>query len=370
MSNDSLFLPIAVGAHRLSHRVVLAPLTRMRAVLPGSVPGHLMAEYYRQRASPGGLLIAEGANVTEKSGAYLGTPGIYSNAQIEGWRRITDAVHAEGSVIYLQLWHPGRTSHVSLSNGETPIAPSAIAYDGTVFTEDGWRPVSPSRALATDEVALVVELFGRSAMNALAAGFDGVEIHAAHGYLPDQFLQDASNKRTDRYGGSIANRARFLLEVTSAVARVFGAERVGIRLSPDGNYNGMGDSNPEALFSYVADKLNSFGLAYLHLVEPRVVDFEPVKEGSTSTAVLRKIFKRSVILAGGFERDSAERAVATGRADLVAFGRHFIANPDLPLRFQLSLPLNPYDRSTFYGGNERGYVDYPRHDACNSGEPQ
>lgn len=361
---SKLFAPISIGGIPLAHRIVQAPLTRLRSDQPGDIPGDLMVEHYAQRASHGGLQIAEATPVSVIGRGYLGSPGIYSDAQVAGWRRVTDAVHAKGGRIFLQLWHVGRQSHVEMTGGPLPVAPSAIQMDSLVFTSNGWVSVSENRALTLDEIGGIVEEFRQGAIRAKAAGFDGVEIHGANGYLVDQFLQDGSNHRDDRYGGPIENRARFLLEVVEAVASVWGGDRVGVRVGPSGSFLGMSDSNPAATFGYVAEALNRFGLAYLHVIEPRIVGSEAPVEGQPAVAAaqLRSIFRGPIIAAGGFERDSAEAILAAGAADLVAFGRHFAANPDLVDRYRQDLPLNSYDRATFYGGDYHGYNDYPVHE--------
>ncbi len=356
-----LFEPIAVGPHVLDHRVVMAPLTRMRSS-PGDMPNDLMVEYYSQRASAGGLIISEAATVSMRGRAYLGAPGIYSDEQAAAWKKITAAVHAKQGKIFLQIWHGGRQSHPDNEPGNEPtIAPSAIAGDGFAHTLGGWKAVETPRALEINEIRSVIEEFRSGAQRALEAGFDGVEIHGANGYLLDEFLQDGANQRTDRYGGTVENRARLLLEVANAVAGVWGAERVGVRISPSSRINGMSDSNPEETFGYVAVELDKLGLAYLHVIEPRVWgdgavenDKEPV-----AAASLRALYKGTIIVAGGFSPDSAEKIIASDAADLVAFGRSFIANPDLPERIREGLPMNPYQRDTFYGGDARGYIDYP-----------
>jgi N-ethylmaleimide reductase len=358
-----LYQPVQIGAVHLDHRIVQAPLTRLRSYQPGDVPNAMMVKYYAQRASKGGLQIAEATPVSIQGRGYLGAPGIYNDEQVEGWRKVVEAVHAKGGVIFLQLWHVGRQSHVSLTGGVAPLAPSAIPVQDLVYTRDGWIKASPNRALEIAEIKEIVEQFRQGAIRAKAAGFDGVEIHGANGYLIDQFLQDGSNKRTDAYGGSIENRTRFLLEVTEAVTSVWGGDRVGVRLGPSGTFGSMSDSNPNALFGYAAAQLNRFGLAYLHLIEPRIVGSKLRADGLPPIAAhqLRRVFEGPVIAAGGFERDSAEAIVDSGDADLVAFGRHFAANPDLVERLTRNLPLNPHDRDTFYGGDERGYIDYPRY---------
>jgi N-ethylmaleimide reductase len=358
---SKLFTPTQVGPYRLSHRVVMAPLTRMRSD-PGDIPNDLMVKYYAQRASDGGLIVSEATPVSTRGNGYAGAPGIYSDAQIAGWRRVTDAVHAKGGRIFQQLWHVGRQSHVDLQpDGEAPVAPSAIAAEGYAYTKRGEAPFSMPRALELHEIPGIIEEFRSGAERALRAGFDGVEIHGANGYLPDQFLQDGTNKRTDEYGGPIENRARFLLEVTQAAISAWGADRVGVRISPSGTYGSMSDSNPPATFGYVATQFDRLGIAYLHVVEPRIKGTEEISHGQAPIATqhLRPKFSRTLIAAGGFAPDSAEAIVAAGGADLVAFGRHFISNPDLPERLRQGLPLNRYDRSTFYGGDARGYIDYP-----------
>jgi N-ethylmaleimide reductase len=360
---SKLFSPVRVGPYEIGHRVAMAPLTRMRSEA-GDIPGDLMVEYYSQRASQGGLIVSEASPVAREGYGYAMAPGIYADAQIAGWRRVTEAVHAKGGRIFLQLWHVGRQSHPDLQpDGAAPVAPSAIRAEGYAYGPNGEVAFGVPRALGLAEIAPIVEAFRAGAARALEAGFDGVEIHGANGYLPDQFLQDGSNHRTDEYGGSVENRARFLLEVTEAAISVWGADRVGVRLTPSGTYGSMYDSDPEATFGYVADRLSELGIAYLHVVEPRIKGTELVAEGHAPVAAqtLRRRFNGVLIAAGGFTKESAEAILAAGDADLVAFGRHFISNPDLPERLRRDLPLNPYDRSTFYGGDARGYLDYPTH---------
>ncbi|QET05285.1 MULTISPECIES: alkene reductase [Cupriavidus] len=359
---SSLFTPVRVGPYEISHRVVLAPLTRMRAE-DGAVPGPLMAEYYAQRTSPGALLIGEATIAAPNGNGYLGAPGLYDDSQIAGWKLVTDAVHAKGGTIFLQLYHAGRQSNAEVQPaGSQPVGPSAIPHGGVAYTRSGWVPNTPNRALETDEVAALVESFREAARRGVEAGFDGVELHAANGYLFDQFLQDGSNKRTDRYGGSFENRARFLLDATRAVISVWGSDKVAVRLGPSGSWGDMSDSDPEGLFTYVAAELDKLGLAYLHLIEPRIagnIEDEARDQTPVAAALMRRFFHGTIIAAGGFTGKSAEAIVASGDADLVAFGRHFIANPDLPERLRRNLPLNPYDRATFFGGTEVGYTDYP-----------
>lgn len=359
---SGLFAPVKVGPYEFEHRVVLAPLTRMRAH-EGAVPGPLMAEYYAQRTSSGGLLIGEATIAAPNGNGYLGAPGLYDDSQIAGWRLVTEAVHAKGGKIFLQLYHAGRQSHLEVQPGGTqPVGPSVITHGGVAYTKSGWTPNTPNRALEIEEIAELVESFRRAAERGVEAGFDGVEIHSANGYLFDQFLQDGSNKRTDIYGGSFENRARFLLEATRAVISVWGNDRVAVRLGPSGSFGDMSDSDPEGLFTYVATELSKLKLAYLHLIEPRVrgeSDDETRDPNPVASQLIRKFYSGTIIAAGGFNGDSAEAIIAAGDADLVAFGRDFIANPDLPERLRGKLPLNPYDRETFFGGTDIGYVDYP-----------
>lgn len=360
MSSPSLFSPLHLGRYKLTHRVVMAPLTRMRAGR-GNVPNELAPEYYGQRASAGGLIISEATQVTPSGQGYPATPGIHSAEQVEGWKKVTDAVHAKGGIIFPQLWHVGRSSHSSLQpNGVLPVAPSAIAITGQTALTPEWKsvPYETPRALELDEIPGIIEAYREGARNAMAAGFDGVEIHSANGYLLEQFLHDRSNKRTDIYGGPVENRARLLLEVTEALTEIWGADRVGVRLSPFGTYNDVGDSDPIGLYSHVLSRLSELNIAYVSLIEARS-DAGMEIDAPQAVDQLRPFWKSPLILAGGFTGRSAEEAIRSGRADAIAFGRHFIANPDLPLRLKLGAQLNPYDRSTFYGGGAAGYVDYP-----------
>ncbi len=360
---SKLFEPIRIGAFDLTHRVVLAPLTRMRSEMPGNVPGDAMVEYYAQRATPGGLLIAEATYVARQGNGGYGSPGIETDEQAAGWRKVVDAVHAKGATILLQLWHVGRVSHTSLQpDGGQPIAPSAIDAGLGALLEGAPGAATPPREIALGEIPAIVAQYRAAAARAKAAGFDGIEIHGANGYLIDQFLQDGSNKRSDAYGGNIANRARFLFEVVDAVTDVWGPGRVGVRVGPSNTFNGMHDSDPKALFSCVAIGLRERGIAYLHVIEPRIkggteIDMLP----PVAAATLKPIFRGTIIAAGGFDRAQAIGIVEDGGADLVAFGRYFIANPDLPYRLRQGLPLNAYDRDTFYYGDARGYADYPFH---------
>ena len=357
-ANINLFSPVKLGPYELPNRMVMAPMTRLRAG-EGGVPRPLNATYYAQRVSAG-LIVTECTMVSTQSLGYINCPGIYSPEQVAGWQLVTDAVHEHGGRIFLQLWHCGRISHPSLQEGGVlPVAPSAIAAVGELHTPEGKRPLETPRALETHEIPGIVEQFRKGAENAQAAGFDGVELHAAFGYLIDQFLQDGSNQRTDEYGGSIENRARFLLEVTEAVASVWGADRVGIKLSPSNTFYGMYDSNPEATFSYVIDALNRFGLAYLHMMEPNEIDLAARHVIKHTTACFRPIFKGTLMTNGGYDREKGNTILEQGGADLVSFGKLFLANPDLPKRFELKAALNTPNPKTFYGGGETGYTDYP-----------
>lgn len=361
---SKLLSPVQVGPFTFSHRVVLAPLTRMRAEA-GARPGALMAEYYAQRASAGGFLIGEATIAAENGNGYLGAPGLYDDSQIAGWKQITDAVHAKGATIFLQLYHAGRQSNKDVQPaGSIPVGPSEVPHGGVAYTNEGWVPNTPNRALTADEIAGLVESFRLAAVRGKAAGFDGVELHAANGYLFDQFLQDGSNKRTDAYGGSFANRARFLLEATRAVISVWGSERVAVRIGPSGHWGDMSDRDPEGLFTYVAQQLAQLNLAYLHLIEPRIagnIEDETRNQAPVAAQLIRKHYAGTIIAAGGFDGASAEAILQAGDADLVAFGRHFIANPDLPARLAHGWPLNAYDRPSFFGGTAAGYTDYPFH---------
>jgi N-ethylmaleimide reductase len=355
-SNINLFTPVQLGPYTLPNRMVMAPMTRLRAI--DNVPNSLMATYYAQRATAG-LIVTECTMVSPLSLGYMNCPGIYSEEHIAGWRQVTDAVHEKGGRIFLQLWHSGRISHSSLLGGELPVAPSAIAASGTLHTPIGKVAMETPRALETQEIPEIVEQFRKGAENALAAGFDGVEFHGAFGYLIDQFLQDCTNQRTDEYGGSIENRARFMLEVVEAVVNVWGANRVGIKLSPSNTYYGMGDSNPQETFGYAIDALNRFDLAYLHLMEPNEVDLANRDVMNPVTPYFRKIYTGTLITNGDYDHPKGDSILANGDADLVSFGKLFIANPDLPKRFELNASLNAPNPRTFYGPDEKGYTDYP-----------
>jgi len=367
-STELLFQPARLGRYTLPHRIVMAPLTRSRARQPGNLPSSLNACYYAQRASAA-FIVTEATQVSQQGQGYAWTPGIHSREQIEGWRLVTEAVHKAGGLIFLQLWHVGRISHPSLQpDGMLPVAPSAIKPAGQAFieNENGQGQLVPfvtPRALQIEEMPYIVQQYARGARHALEAGFDGVEIHAANGYLLDQFINSRTNHRADGYGGAIENRARLLMEVVESVSGVWGADRVGVRLSPLGSFNDMGDDDPEATFGYMAEKLNSCSLAYLHLVNPAAAAIEKMVEpDSAATRVLELIrgkYLGALILAGGFDHPTAENWLRREKADLIAFGRKFLANPDLPERFRSRAPLNADDPATYYGGGAKGYTDYP-----------
>ncbi len=359
MTEDAapLFQSIQLGDLTLPNRIAMAPLTRNRAMSPDRVPGELAARYYRQRASAG-LLISEASQISPQGQGYAWTPGIYSEAQVEGWRAVTKAMHEAKGRIFVQLWHVGRVSHVSLQpGGAAPVAPSAIAAKTKTFIESGFAPTSEPRALQTHEIAAIAKDYAEAAMRSRSAGFDGVEIHAANGYLIDQFLRDSSNKRDDIYGGAIENRIRFALEVVDSILTALPASRVGIRIAPVSPANDISDSNPQALFGALVGELAKRRLAYLHVIE-----------GATGGAreflpfdymALRRAFPGVYIANNGYDRALAIDAVVSGRADMVAFGKPFIANPDLVERLRRGAPLNAPDKATFYGGGAKGYVDYP-----------
>jgi N-ethylmaleimide reductase len=370
MNFPKLFSPLKVGPYQLKHRLAMAPLTRMRAAKPSLAPQPLNAQYYAQRTAAGGLIIAEASPVIATGFGSPGVPGIYTEQQIKGWREVVDAVHAKGGTIFLQLWHVGRVSHSSFQpGGVLPVAPSAvpIPQESRTMTADGKvATYETPRALETGEIPGIVEAFKQAARNAMEVGFDGVEIHGANGYLIEQFLQSRTNLRTDRYGGSIENRTRLLLEITQAAIEVWGANRVGVRLSPYGVANGSGEAEPMPLYSHAIQSLDALGLAYLHFIEPRSSGAgraEVNHQNVPSAMVLfRPIWNRVLISAGGFTGETAEAAIAEGHADAIAFGRIFISNPDLPRRLQHGFPLTPYNRATFYGGEEARYTDYPVYD--------
>ena len=357
MTAPDILSPFLLGPLLLPNRAVMAPMTRNRAG-PGNVPGPLAATYYAQRASAG-LIVSEATQVSPQGLGYPGTPGIHSAEQIGGWQRVTEAAHGAGGRIFLQLWHVGRISYPSLQpDGALPVAPSAIVPAGQAMTREGMQPFVTPRALDTAEIAGIVEDYRRGARNARQAGFDGVELHGANGYLVDQFLRDGANRRGDRYGGSALNRARFLFEVTEAIVGEWGAERVGVRLSPTNPFNSMTDSNPAATFSAAVGELNRLGLAYLHIVEPGATD--PVAAGETpDIRFFRRLWRGPLIGNKGYDLARANAVLCDGAADLISFAALFLANPDLPERFRRSGPFNTLDRKTFYGGAAGGYTDYP-----------
>lgn len=351
-----LFSPTQLGSIKLSNRMVMAPLTRNRAG-EGGVPQAFNVTYYEQRATAG-LIITEATPISPMAHGYPALPGIYTDAQVDGWKKVTDAVHAKGGKIVIQLWHVGRISHPSLlPNGAQPVAPSAIKPAGQAFTYQGLVDYVEPRALDASELSAIVADYVHATKCALSAGFDGVEIHSANGYLLDQFLRDGTNKRTDSYGGSIENRARLLLEVTKAVVAVAGSDKVGVRISPVNPFNDMYDSNPQAVFNYVAGALNQFNLAYLHVLEGGV------HGGGTADpfdfVALRKLVESPYMANLGYDKASGNAAIASGHADVIAYGVPFIANPDLVERYRKDAPLNEADASSFYGGAEKGYTDYP-----------
>jgi N-ethylmaleimide reductase len=357
----TLFDPLRIGDIALANRIVMAPLTRNRAGA-GFVPTPLTVEYYAQRATAG-LIVTEASQICPGAQGYLDTPGIYSPEQVAGWRRVTDAVHAQGGKIVIQLWHVGRISHVSLQpGGQAPVSSTARAANGKTFTKDGFVPVSMPRALRADEIPGIVAAYAHAARCAIDAGFDGVEVHGANGYLIDQFLRDSINDRRDEYGGPIENRARLLLEVMSAVTAEIGGGRTGLRLSPVTPSNDAGqDSNPQALFNHAVEQLDRFKLAFLHIVEGQTGGARDVMP--FDYAALRSRFNGAWMVNNGYSRQMAFEVVASGAADLVAFGRPFISNPDLVRRLREDAPLNALDTKTLYGGGAQGYIDYPMLDA-------
>jgi len=350
-----LFSPITIGPHTLPNRIFMAPLTRNRAT--DTVPNPLMVTYYTQRAEAG-LIISEGSQISPQGVGYPATPGIHTDEQVAGWKTVIDAVHERGGHMFCQLWHCGRISHPDFHGGELPVAPSAIRPEGQAVTYEGMKDFVTPRALDIDEIPGIVTDYAHAADCARRAGFDGVEIHAANGYLIDQFLRDGSNQRTDDYGGAIENRARFLLEVTEAVCDTLGADRVGVRLSPLQPFNDMRDSNPQATFTYAVQALNRFGLAYLHVTEMGS-EAPGVAGPAFDLQELRRLWNGVYITNAGYDKEKANRAIGAGEADAVAFGVSFIANPDLVARFRQDAPLNTPDPDTFYGGDAHGYTDYP-----------
>ena len=360
---EIMFTPVSLGAIQLKNRLVMAPLTRMRAIA-GHVPNPLAKTYYSQRASAG-LIITEATQISPLGMGYPATPGIYTPEQTAGWKEIVEAVHAKGGAIVAQLWHVGRISHSSLHPEHgVPEAPSAIAPAGQTYGAD-WQlqDYETPKAMSVEDIARLLKEYELAAQNAKAAGFDGVEIHAANGYLLDQFLQDKTNQRQDQYGGSIENRLRILGEVIEAVAKVFPSDRIGIRLSPYGTFNDMGDSDPVALFTAAIQKLNGYNLAYVHMIEPRSTSAgggdQVLEDAPITSEMFRAAYQGEFVTAGGYDQAMGEKVLEDGLADAVAYGRLYISNPDLAERFQKNAPLNPYNRATFYGGQEAGYTDYP-----------
>ncbi len=352
--NNDLFAPYTLGNLQLSNRLVMAPMTRNRAD-QHTAPHALNVEYYRQRATAG-LIITEASQVSAEGVGYPATPGIYSEEQISGWRDVADAVHAEGGHIFIQLWYCGRISHPSLlPDNQTPVAPSAIRPAGDAFTLSGPQPFVEPRELNVDEIQQIVAQYREAAAAAKQAGFDGVEVHGANGYLIDQFLRDGSNRRSDEYGGSVQNRMRFLNEVLDAVCEIWPAGRVGLRLSPENSFNDMADSDPQAHFSYFIEQLNGRQLAYLHLLEGDMMN----KQRALDYRALRNLYQGVYMANNSYDRTRALATLANGDADLIAIGVPFLANPDLVYRYQHDLPLNEPDMDTFYGGDEHGYTDYP-----------
>jgi N-ethylmaleimide reductase len=349
----NILTPIRMGPYDLPNRVIMSPMTRNRAG-KGNVPGAINASYYAQRSSAG-LIVSEATQISPQGVGYPNTPGIHSVEQVEGWKLVTSAVHAAGCRIFLQLWHVGRISHPSLQpDGALPVAPSAVQPAGQAWTPEGMKPFVTPRALEFSEIAQIVEQYGAAAANAKAAGFDGVEIHGANGYLIDQFLRDKTNRRTDAYGGSIPNRARFLIEIAEALVPVWGGERIGVRLSPLNPFNDIADSTPAETFAYAIDQLSSLHLTFLDLVEDK-----PLEGPALDARYFRRWWQQVLIANRGYDLARANALLASGAADAVAFGVPFLANPDLPERFRRGASLNEPDRSTFYGGGEAGYTDYP-----------
>lgn len=352
-----LLEPYDLSDLHLSNRVVMAPMTRSRAG-EGNVPTSLMATYYQQRASAG-LIISEGTQISEQGIGYPWTPGIHTGPQVEGWKKITHAVHEAGSRIFAQIWHVGRVSHPIYHNGDKPVAPSAVKPEGEIFTAEGMKEFVTPRPLGKSEIPGIIDDYAQAARNAVEAGFDGVEIHGANGYLVDQFIKDGTNRRDDQYGGSIKNRSRFALEVVEAVSDAVGAGKTGIRFSPAGRNQGIIDSNPKEIYIYLLKRLNNAGLAYVHLMEPMDDVSGLSNYPENVTEYFRPVYDGTIITNAGFDRESGNKAIEAGWADMVAYARLFLANPDLPKRFAAGEDLNEPDPSTFYGGDEKGYTDYP-----------
>ena len=360
--NDPLFQPFNMGDLTLPNRVLMSPLTRSRSSQPGDIPNDMNAHYYQQRATAG-LIFSEATQISPQGKGYAFTPGIHSQEQIDGWKKVTGAVHIAGGRIHMQLWHVGRISHPDLQpNGNQPVAPSAIKPEGAktfISADSGMVDVLEPRALETSEMAGIVEQYRQGALNAQKAGFDGVEVHAANGYLLEQFIKSGSNHRTDEYGGSLENRLRLPLMVIEAVIDVWGKDKVGVRVGPTGSFNGMHDDNPIETFTAFAKHLNDLGIAYLEVVEDSFQGNHASGRPEDIIDAIRAVYKGTYIANGAYTAEEARTRISEGRCDLVTFGRPFIANPDLPERFRQNAPLNAWDDSTFYGGDEHGYTDYP-----------
>lgn len=364
-AQKKLFTPVQIGPLRFKHRIVLPPLSRLRAHWPTAVPSSLMRDYYRQRASDGGLVMAEGTAVSPVGLAYHTGPGLWNSEQTAGWKQITDAVHAKGGFMFVQLTHAGRATSSVL----TKVMPVSASVNPdywenksvVVSTPNGFTLPSPHRALELEQIREIVDQFRNAAEHAKRADFDGIEILAGQAHLVEQFLHDTSNNRRDDYGGSFNNRERLLFEILEEVTKVWNVNRVGVRISPSSVFAGMGDSNPRPLYRHLAERLNSFGIAYLHVIEPRISGADTVTEGQEPIAAseLGKIFRGTVIAAGGFTPETAEIAVIRGIGSLISFGRYFTSNPDLPYRIENGLALTPYDRNSFYAFDARGYTDWP-----------
>lgn len=358
-----LFSPIKIGNYNLNNRIFMAPLTRCRSI-KDNVPNDLMALYYSQRASAG-LIISEATQISTQGIGYLYTPGIHTPKQIQGWKKITQAVHKKGGRIFLQLWHVGRISHSSYHNGKLPVAPSAIKPKGEVYTYNGIKEFETPKELKVQEIKEIVKEYAKAAKNAIKAGFDGIEIHAANGYLIDQFLRDSTNIRKDEYGNNIKNRSRFLFEVIKAISDEIGADKTGLKLSPSGTFNDIKDSNPEKHFKYVCEKLNDFNLAYLHVVDALESD---IKNGAKTVdlSIIREAYKGILITNGAYDKKRANDYIKNNKTDAVTFGVLFLSNPDLPERFKTDSKLNKADNATFYTQDEKGYTDYPFMDKTHS----
>jgi N-ethylmaleimide reductase len=369
MNSDKIFTPIKIGDNDLENRVAMAPLTRQRAAT-ALVPQWINKIYYEQRATAG-LIISEATVISKQAVGYPSTPGIFTDQQVEGWKPITEAVHEKGGKIYCQLWHCGRSSHPDFHMGELPVSSGDVSPGGTATTYNGVRQRVAPRSLSKDEIKQVIDDYVKAARNSIEAGFDGVEIHGANGYLIDQFICDGSNNRTDEYGGSIENRIKFALEVTEAVCNEIGSGRTGIRLSPSGTFNGMSDSAPKETFAALVEKLNAFGLSYLHVMEPYMppgskhTTPERYLQDREVTPYFRKIYNGVLMTNSGYSVEEGKQIVEDGFADIVAFGKLFISNPDLVRRMKEDLPTTDWDFKTFYGGDDRGYIDYPFYDEQN-----